>query len=102
MTSALASIEIDHATSALTDLIATARIRGKRAAERNLPDTAYVYGDIASTLENANTRLAEDGADYLDAAWAFIDAARTVLASITADGVSRNVARRYRESAHHG
>jgi hypothetical protein len=96
--SLLASIEIDHADHALTDLIATARIRADKAAERAMPDTAYVLSDIASTLTNARTQLAADGAEYLDAAWAFVDGARTVLAGIGPDGVTGPVARAYREA----
>lgn len=93
-------IEIDHADQALTDLVATATIRAYKAETTSLPDTAYVLRDIASTLTNARTRLALDGPDYLDAAWAFVEGARTVLGSIGPDGVTRNLARTYREANH--
>ncbi|WP_309105029.1 hypothetical protein [Microbacterium sp.] len=101
MTMTIERIEIDHADTALADLIASARIRAERAEAHHLPDTAFVLAGIATTLSNARARLAEDGSDYLDAAWAFVDAGRTTLAGIGPDGVSRNMARAYRE-AHRG
>jgi hypothetical protein len=98
MTSLISTIEIDHADNALADLIASARIRADKATAVNLPDTAYVLTDIAATLDRARTRLAEEGDDYLDAAWAFCDGARTILAGIGPDGVTGTVARAYRNA----
>lgn len=56
------------ATDALTELVQVARERG--------------HDRIAQTLDGARTRLVEDGTDYLDAAWAFVDAGRKQLAEL--------------------
>lgn len=64
------------ATDALTDLVNTARVRAAR--ERNTiggsARRAADLDEIALTLDRARTRLVEDGIEYLDAAWAFVDA----------------------------
>ena len=93
----------DRASAALANLAnlaSDARSRASDARDRNMPDTAYVLDDIASTLHRARRRLDEDGDNYLDAAWAFVDGGRTVLASIGPDGVTANTARTYRKANH--
>lgn len=68
------------ATDALTDLVHTARARGWEAKRAGLVHTAYALMRLAADLDGARTRLVEDGPDYLDAAWAFIDAGRRMVA----------------------
>lgn len=70
------------ATDALTDLVGTARARAERARTAGLEGTAKTLDEIAKTLDGARTRLVEDGPEYLQAAWAFIDAGRAALAGL--------------------
>lgn len=70
------------ATDALTDLVTTARDRADRARAHGLDGTAKTLTDIAKTLDGARTRLVEDGIEYLEAAWAFVDAGRGALAGM--------------------
>jgi hypothetical protein len=72
------------ATRALTDLVDTARARAARARADGLDGTAKTLDQIARTLDGARTRLIEDGIEYLDAAWAFVDAGRGALAGMHA------------------
>lgn len=68
------------ATDALSDLVHTARSRGLEAKRAGMIHTAYALMRLAADLDGARTRLVEDGPDYLDAAWAFIDAGRRMVA----------------------
>lgn len=70
------------ATDALTDLVNTCRGRAYLARRAGKAMTAKAFDDIAKTLDGARTRLVEDGPDYLDAAWAFVDGARKVIAGM--------------------
>lgn len=72
------------ATDALTDLVDTARTRRNRAADAGLIATARTYDEVAQTLDGARTRLVEDGIEYLESAWAFVDAGRKFLAGLAA------------------
>lgn len=72
------------ATNALTDLVKTARTRADQARSAGLDGTAKTLDNIALTLDGARTRLIEDGIEYLDAAWAFVDAGRGALAGMEA------------------
>ncbi|MFK4761189.1 hypothetical protein ACI3KS_09685 [Microbacterium sp. ZW T5_45] len=70
------------AVDALTDLVDTARTRAVRAnAEGDRLKMNDLLG-IADTLDRARTRLVEDGTEYLDAAWAFVDAGRKMIADV--------------------
>lgn len=68
------------ATNALSDLVDTARTRAERARRVGAEALALDLDGIAATLDRARTRLVEDGTEYLDAAWAFVDAGRRALA----------------------
>lgn len=83
--------ETTTAANALTDLTDTARLRALVATDHDMPHLADGLTKIADTLDRARTRLIADGPNYLDAAWAFIDAGRTILANyrIQADTIMR-------------
>lgn len=66
---------------ALTDLVDTARHRARVARWKRAPARERHFEGIAHTLDRARTRLVEDGSDYIEAAWAFVDAARKMLAA---------------------
>lgn len=65
---------------ALNDLVDSARALGEHA--RALGEQARSRGldHMALTLDATRTRLVQDGIEYLDTAWAIIDAARGLLA----------------------
>ena len=65
---------------ALTDLVDTARTRAQTSEDHGDTRRARALLDIATTLDRARTILVEDGDDYLDTAWAFVDAGRRTLA----------------------
>lgn len=67
-------------TRALSELVDDARALRDRAAKLGLEHSTRTLGQAAGTLDRARTRLVEDGADYLDAAWAFLDAGRSMVA----------------------
>lgn len=73
--------QINEAANALTALYVTARDRATFADADTMPHVAQGLRKIATTLDRARTRLIEDGPNYLDAAWAFVDAGRTLLAN---------------------
>ncbi|WP_270353438.1 hypothetical protein [Microbacterium testaceum] len=89
MTTLMAPTKV--ATDALTDLVHTARSRGWEAKRAGLTHTAYALMRLAADLDAVRTRLVEDGPDYLDAAWAFIDAGRRM--------ITENIAKLDREVA---
>lgn len=68
------------ALDALTDLVHTARTNADTAVALDRPHNAAALSRMATTLDGARTRLIEDGPDYLPAAWAFVDAARSLIA----------------------
>lgn len=70
------------ATDALTDLVITARSRARACRVRSETTRAAELDNIAKTLDGARTRLVQDGPEYLDAAWAFVNAGRTALARL--------------------
>lgn len=70
------------ATNALTDLVDTSRTRAEQCRANGMEAQATTLDHIAKTLDGARTRLVEDGSEYLDAAWAFIDAGRKMLAAM--------------------
>lgn len=70
------------ATDALTDLVDTARTRAHNDRTLGHHARADALLKIAGTLDGARTRLVEDGIDYLDAAWAFVDAGRKQIANL--------------------
>lgn len=84
------------AADALTDLVNTARTRAAEARAEGLDATAAQLDSVAKTLDGARTRLIEDGPDYIDAAWAFVDASRRMIAKTSPAGVA--VLRRLREA----
>lgn len=69
------------ATDALLDLASTALLRAADAYRAGLRSTGRKLTDVALTLDSARTRLIEDGDNYLDAAWAFVDAGRAIIAA---------------------
>lgn len=68
------------ATNALTDLVLTARAMHETAEKHKLTRVARSLNSIATICDGARTRLVEDGEDYLDAAWAFVDVGRKLIA----------------------
>lgn len=68
------------ATDALTDLVETTDARAERCRQAGDFGLAREYDAIGHTLDGARTRLVEDGVEYLEAAWAFVDAGRRALA----------------------
>lgn len=71
----------EAADSALEDLVETALVRAGDAAKAGLRSTGRKLTDVALTLDSARIRLHEDGEYYLDAAWAFVDAGRSIIAA---------------------
>lgn len=67
------------AINRLTTLVNSARDLRGEAKTLGLRSTARALNDAARTLDGARTRLVEDGAEYLDAARAFINAAENML-----------------------
>ena len=63
----------------LNALLEGARALRDRARSESMPRTAKQLNDVARTLDGARTCLVQDGADYLDAAEAFRDAAERSL-----------------------
>lgn len=72
------------ALDALGDLVDTARRRASQAEGYGDAASARAHIDVADTLDRARTILVEEGDDYLDAAWAFVDAGRLTLARFAA------------------
>ena len=70
------------ATNALTDLVGTARTRAIRARANGNDNHGESLLSIADTLDAARTRLVQDGTEYLDSAWAFVEAGRAALARL--------------------
>nr|WP_274637065.1 hypothetical protein [Microbacterium bovistercoris] len=73
-----------HCANALTDLVHTARALASRADIAGATRLTRSAAIAADTLDRARTRLIEDGDEYLDAAWAFVDAGRRILAGLSA------------------
>lgn len=69
------------AVRALTDLVETARALTERAQVKRRRSIAHRCGVIASQLDAARTRLVQEGPDYIDTAWAYVDAGRRALAN---------------------
>ena len=65
---------------ALGDLVQTARGDEARTRFFGLDQFADAFADVADTLDRCRTRLVEEGGDYLDTAWAFLDAGRLTIA----------------------
>ena len=72
------------ATRALSDLVDTARSHGLSARDLGLKRTAFALLNIAIDLDSARTQLVQEGESYLDAAWAFADAGRRMVADYVA------------------
>ena len=64
----------------LAHLVDTARMRAQASEDHGDTRRARALRDIATTLDRARTILVEDGDDYFDAAWAFVEAGRLTLA----------------------
>lgn len=71
------------ATDILTDLVLTARIRRNAAINQGHAKRAQDFDNVAQTLDRVRTRLVQDGPEYLDAAWAFIDGGRKIIVKLT-------------------
>lgn len=67
------------AARALTDLVDTARALSTRATTKRRPGIAHRCQVIAAQLDATRTRLVQDGTDYLDTAWAYVDAGRRAI-----------------------
>lgn len=67
------------ASRALNDLIDTGKML-EQAARKVDGDTADYIAGTLTKLDAVRTRLVQDGADYLDEAWAFVDAGRRIIA----------------------
>lgn len=67
-----------YAITALTDLVETARDMIHDAPTEATQRSAV---NLAHTLDAARTALVQEGDDYLDSAWAFIDAGRKLIAT---------------------
>ncbi|KAA9105015.1 hypothetical protein [Microbacterium rhizomatis] len=65
---------------ALSDLVHSGRDIARAADSIGYTRLATAAAECAATLDGARTRLVEDGPDYLDAAWAFLDAGRRMTA----------------------
>ena len=74
------------ATDALTELVDSCRMRAIGARTLGNHDRSTALLAIANTLDAARTRLVEDGPEYLDAAWAFVDAGRKQIAALYGSG----------------
>lgn len=73
------------ALTALTDLVDTARAMILDAPTEVTKRSAI---SLAHTLDAARTSLTQEGDDYLESAWAFIDAGRRLI-----DATQINIAR---------
>jgi hypothetical protein len=71
------------ATDTLTDLVQSARQLSSRAITARRHGLGGRILTLACDLDATRTRLVQDGPDYLEAAWAFIDAGRRILAGYT-------------------
>lgn len=69
------------AARALTSLVDAADAFAQRCDTLDWPMRAGRIREIRTTLDAARTRLVEDGPNYIDAAWGFVDAGRRQLAS---------------------
>ena len=68
------------ALRALNDLIETGRML-EPVARRVCPPAAHELDGTLERLDAVRTRLVQDGADYLDEAWAFVDGGRRMIAA---------------------
>lgn len=66
--------------TALTDLVATARIHRAAAVSAGRFGTAQTFDALAQHLDRVRTRLTEDPVGELADAWAFVDAGRLTIA----------------------
>lgn len=67
------------AARALSDLVDKARNLHARAMDKRRRDIANRCMVIASQLDATRTRLVQDGEQYIDTAWAYVDAGRVAL-----------------------
>lgn len=68
------------AARALTELVDTARALTDQARKRRRGDIAHRLTAISTQLDAARTRLVQDGAEYIEPAWAYVDAGRRAIA----------------------
>ncbi|GAB6856465.1 hypothetical protein [Microbacterium xylanilyticum] len=80
---------VRRAANRLTVLLEAARKLQAQANALRMVATARALGSIVATLDGARVQLIEDGADYLDAAAAFIRAGADHLA-VHAANIGRN------------
>lgn len=67
------------ALRALSDLVATARTLRDKAVTKRRREIANRCQVIASQLDATRTRLVQDGDQYIDTAWSYVDAGRVAL-----------------------
>lgn len=67
------------AARALTDLVDTARVLIPIAEKRKRKNIQHRLGVIVAQLDATRTRLIQEGADYIDPAWAYVDAGRRAI-----------------------
>ncbi len=70
------------ATRAVADLLDTARRRRGQALILGEGDVVFTLASMIDALDATRTRLIQQGPEYIDTAWAIIDAARYMLAEI--------------------
>jgi hypothetical protein len=67
------------ACRALSDLVDSARATRSTALSKRRKEIAHRCDVIAVQLDAARTRLVQDGGEYIDTAWAFVDTGRVAL-----------------------
>lgn len=67
------------AARALNDLVDTARATRARAIQKRRRAIAHRCGVIEEQLDATRTRLVQDGPEYINTAWAYVDVARIAL-----------------------
>jgi hypothetical protein len=68
------------ALEALGDLVATARTHADVERLNRRTGWAQNWDTLASSLDAVRTRLVQEGDDYLEVAWAFVDSGRLTIA----------------------
>jgi hypothetical protein len=70
----------DACLDALVDLVDSARGHRDAHEAAHKIGTAQTFDNLAKHLDAVRTTLIEEGDDYLDVAWAFVDAGRLTIA----------------------
>jgi len=70
--------------AALTELTELARVYRDAATVQGRPGSAQSWAQLAGKLDSARTTLIQEGAEYLEVAWAFVDSGRYTVARMVA------------------